>query len=206
MLLLLSMAQESLTILPYVARFDDAVTARGPTATKFVGFRLSEIVYTLWKQSALRSYRSTGHADRLRFQFVRERFLEKCGEKPNAKTIYTESVARDLRLHGITTPVRGITEFGQFLYENPVWCPADRLSFELYHALQRNSTDVPKDSDLQDFNHLRALPYVDAITCDRRMSSYLNEVLKRIMLVDAKLDYRARVFLNLSELLKSIAP
>jgi hypothetical protein len=192
------------TVNPYVSRFDDVVTPRGRTATDvLIGFPLWEIVWVLWKENALRDYRSSGHADALRAKFEFERSLDK-DQKPSEPEAFAASIARNLDTYAIARPVRGMETFGKFLYENPNWCPSNRIGFELYLALYRNRTDVPKDGDISDLKHLGAIPYVDAITSDNRMRRYIEDVLRRLSPLDSRLDYGKRVFSNLQEMLNAI--
>lgn len=100
---------------------------------------------------------------------------------------------------------RGVKEFAESLYKNPTWCPTQRISFEMYRALLNNQSDIPQDGDILDFNHLKPVPYVDALTLDRRMRTYLDQVIRRLSLIDARLNLSARVFRNLEEVLNRLA-
>jgi hypothetical protein len=39
----------------------------------------------------------------------------------------------------------------------------------------QNVQDVPEDSDFEDFQHVSCIPYVDAMTLDRRMRGYVSQ-------------------------------
>lgn len=73
-----------------------------------------------------------------------------------------------------------VDAFGRWVYENPLRCPGLRLSYEMYHELSANLGDSPKDSDIPDFAHINAIPYVDAATLDRRMLHYFRRVVSKL--------------------------
>ena len=64
----------------------------------------------------------------------------------------------------IRNPRLGIVAFAQWLREKPTRCPAWRLFEETYLEYGTNVTDAAENSDISDYTHIMALPYVDAIT------------------------------------------
>ena len=63
---------------------------------------------------------------------------------------------------------------------------------------------MPKNSDILDINHLKTLPYVDALTLDRRMDSYLRRVLDGLATMGKQFRFRERIYKNLDNLLASL--
>ncbi|HEX4810022.1 MAG TPA: hypothetical protein VH325_13880 [Bryobacteraceae bacterium] len=186
---------------PFVRRWDDVITPFGESALRpIVGVRLWEIVQILYKQGALPDY--SREAGQLRAQFQAERALP-ANQKQNLRDIFVKAVEANLRTYGLTPPAGGVVDFANWLYDNPRWCPAKRITFEMYHSLLRNSTDIPKDSDILDLNHLKALPYVDFLTLDRRMDSYLGAVVKGLVARDPALQVRGKILRNLAEVLSA---
>ena len=62
----------------------------------------------------------------------------------------------------------------------------------------RNITDIPEDSDLEDFHNIGCLPYVDIMTVDRRMYGYARQVSSSITVeYDKKLFKKVKDFMNL---------
>jgi hypothetical protein len=185
------------SINPYVRRWDEVITPFGESAMRpIVGLRLWEIVKTLWGQRALPNF--SQQADLLRRQFDTERILLQ-SQTASMKPLFTAAVERHLDTYRVTPPTSGGRAFGEFLYDNPIWCPSNRIAFDLYYALLRNTNDVPEDGDILDMNHLKTVPYVDALTLDRRMNSYLEQVLRRLEI--AGLDFKDRVFRNFADVL-----
>lgn len=71
-----------------------------------------------------------------------------------------------------------IDEFINWLMKNPhliasIWCP-----YYTQHFMHRNTTLTWKKSDIDDLNHLAALPYVDFISVDKQIYSHAIQALK----------------------------
>ena len=45
----------------------------------------------------------------------------------------------------------------------------------MFHKIIRNVADSGEESDIPDFAHVDCIPYVDAITLDRRMRGYVEQ-------------------------------
>jgi hypothetical protein len=74
-------------------------------------------------------------------------------------------------------------------------CPALRLGYEVFHKIVRNLTDSIPDSDIPDFSHISCIPYVDAITLDKRMRGYVAQVDQSI-----GTDHSQHVYSNIDEI------
>lgn len=188
---------------PYVRRWDETITPFGESAIRqFVNVRLWEIIWTLLKQDALPDFAK--EADQLRSQFQTERTLPS-NQRQTSREIFIGSVERHLSTYRVKPPEAGGMPFAGWLYDNPQWCPANRVTFEVYHALLRNRNDIPKNSDILDINHLKTLPYVDLLTLDRRMDSYLGQALDRLASMSQEFQFRGKIRKNLEEVLMALA-
>lgn len=191
--------RNSRAINPYVSRWDEAITPFGESALRqLVNVRLWEIVRMLSKRGALPDF--SRESDQLRSQFQAERALS-TNQRQTSREIFVGSVERRLHTHGIKVPEAGVEPFADWLYDNPRWCPANRVTFEMYHSLLRNTTDIPKNSDILDINHLKTLPYVHLLTLDRRMDSYLRRVLNALADMGQDFQFWERIHKNLADVL-----
>lgn len=111
-------------------------------------------------------------AHHLRGLFSADRTLEK---RPQLADHFLAAFQRDLSAYGFGIP-ENVEELVRWVYENPNRCPSTRLDFEIYHAILRNTGDIPRDNDFEDFAHIGCLPYVDLITLDNRMRDYVARV------------------------------
>jgi hypothetical protein len=89
--------------------------------------------------------------------------------------------------------------FAEWIYADASRCPSQRLGYEVWHKMVRNINDIPHASDLEDFEHISCLPYVDILTLDRRMHGYVSQVSKAL-----STDYDRKIFRSAKEALKEI--
>ena len=71
-----------------------------------------------------------------------------------------------------------------------------RLGYEVWHQLGKNKTDRLEDSDMEDYQHVLCLPYVDLMTLDKRMHNYVSQAAAGM-----SLDYSGRIFRSVQDLL-----
>ena len=90
-------------------------------------------------------------------------------------------------------------DFVTWLFENPTRCPGVRLGFEVSCQLACDVGDVPKDGDLVDFALLRAVPYVDAVTLDKRIRHYCRGALARLEKEHMTLRFSRRIFSDVGD-------
>lgn len=69
----------------------------------------------------------------------------------------------------------------------------------------RNHTDVPEVGDFVDLNLIFAVPYVDAATLDNRMREYCSQAAGSLVRLGLAVDYRDRLYRNLSEVMQASA-
>ena len=107
-------------------------------------------------------------------------------------------------MYNLRQPTKGVESFAPWIWKKPSRCPGIRFQYELYHEIARNTHDIAKDGDIRDLTHAAAVPYVDAITMDRRMSHYSLSVAKRLFDRDAATAYTGRIFPDASALLRQL--
>jgi hypothetical protein len=87
-----------------------------------------------------------------------------------------------------------LNDLGDWLFDNPCFCPSLTFGFMLYQEFVDNLTDRMQRGDIHDVNLLLCLPYVDAITVDRRMLDYARRALVKVPDLQ---HYQTRMFDNL---------
>jgi hypothetical protein len=186
-----SSKREYRKIHPFVDRFDQTVDlhARPPTSI-FINYSLAEIVWDLYSHGALEGLES--YAKKMRQLVTADRRLNK---PPTLKANFVKTIERNLKLYSLPWSGVVLSDFANWIYENPNLCPAIRLGYEVWHKIVKNKTDPLEDSDMEDYQHLTCLPYVDFMTLDRRMHGYVSQALANV-----SLNYRARIFKSAQDL------
>jgi len=180
---------------PFADRFDTIVDLNGSPATKqYLNYPLSEIVWDLYNFGALGGFDK--YAEKLRETFEADRALN---PRPSLKANFAVTIERHSKNYNLQIPQKGLKAFANWIYSNPMRCPSIRLGYELWHKMVKNITDIPTDSDLEDFHNIDCLPYIEAMTVDRRMNGYVSQVAKSL-----RSNYGNKVFKNTTELLESI--
>ena len=191
------------TIDPFVRRWDYTFHDGESPAKHFVAYSIFEIVHTIAKRDPQLLLSRKALAERLRLQFAAERQMA-AGVKKTAAQNFPDSVARHLTARGLPLPNAGVEVFGKWIYADQRRCPGLRLAYEMYHSIQANVTDVPKDGDIPDLAHIYAIPYVDHITVDRRMCGYSRCVAKKLFKANPVVNYEPRLAASLEELLRML--
>ena len=195
---------------PYVGRWDETLFTGEASTRILVNFRLDEIIYRLWRRNSRILLMPWRNIAWMRPEFERQRNIP-ASERLSLKENFKHSVGRHLqgglRFGILDVPVEKVDQaaFGNWIYSNPDRCPGFRLHYNTYHELVANVRDVPKDSDLLDFAHILAIPYVDAITMDRRMCDYARRVGRRLHKEYGSTNYSERIFPKLAPLLDALA-
>lgn len=165
-------------ITPFVSRFDEACDlSKKPPTDVYINYPLSEIVWDLHCFGALGGLDAYG--EKLRQVFMEDRSKK---NQPNLKDHFATTVKRILLLYGLKIPSEELTPFSSWIYDNSSRCPSERLGYEVWHKMLKNITDTPNDSDMEDYNHLCCLPYIDLMTLDRRMHNYVSQAAKSLEL------------------------
>ncbi len=188
---------------PFVRRWDYTFHDGESHAKDFIAYSIFEIIHTIAKRDPQLLLSRKSLAERLRLQFATERQMP-AGVKKTAAQNFPDSVGRHLTARDLTLPSAGVEVFGKWIYADQRRCPGFRLAYEMYHSIQANVTDVPKDGDIPDFAHIYAIPYVDHITVDRRMCGYGRCVARKLFRANPVVNYEPRLFASLSEVLRTL--
>lgn len=158
-------------VVPFVDRFDKTVDLYGtPPTAMIIGYSMHECVWDLYKSGAENGFDCFVH--QLRDNFARDRATT---HKLSLRANFISMIGRNLRLHQVDLKSTDVNGLGHWIHDEPARCPAERLVYEVYHKILKNVQDVPEESDLEDFQHISCIPYVDAITLDRRMRGYVSQ-------------------------------
>lgn len=87
-------------------------------------------------------------------------------------------------------------EFARWIQNDPNRCPGWRIFHETYLEFCTNVNDNVDAGDVRDFSHVACLPYVSAITLDRRMAGYCRAAALRLRERNIMIDYADRIFPN----------
>jgi len=132
--------------------------------------------------------------------FRKDRVLLRHGKAP-AKQNFVDSLKRHAERHHVPLPDARVEEFAFWLYQNPNRCPGVRLGHEIQRAILANENDNPPGSDVFDRALIYALPYVDALTLDRRMRHYCAGASRKIVRFGGVHNYNDRVYENVASIM-----
>lgn len=190
---------------PYVRRWDDTIAPIGQmTPTEpLVALRLDEIIYMLWKRdpTALQfPSEQMGSLIRAQYEAMRR-------STPNPRRLVQKEFAKTVKrqFESWSIPVDGtdLAELAKWIYADPSRCPGLRIHHDMRYELLGAVTDKMKDNDTPDFAYLYAIPYVDAVTLDRRIRGYATAVVRRLNKLNPGVDYTGRIFPNIGGVMKA---
>ncbi len=98
-----------------------------------------------------------------------------------------------LRDCGVAVPQSELAALAGWIRADPCRCPGWRLFHEVYLEFCTNVGDLGDAGDVRDFSHVACLPYVDAMTLDRRMSAYCRAAVIRLQSVKPDIGYSSRI-------------
>jgi hypothetical protein len=190
-----SARREYRNVQPFVNRFDETVDLSASPATGiFMNYSLGQTVWDLYCYGALKGLES--YAPTLKQLMVADRALT---EPPSLKANFIKMIDRKLKDYGITCSAIFASALARWIYEKPFRCPSVQLGYEVWHKLVKNKTDALEDSDMEDYQHLTCLPYVDLMSLDRRMCAYVKQAGASL-----RLGYTKRVFRLAQDVLRRI--
>jgi hypothetical protein len=97
---------------------------------------------------------------------------------------------------GLSMPSAGKKKFAKWIREDPSRCPGWRLFDEGYLKFATNVSDAVDHGDSNDWSHVSCLPYVDAITLDRRIAEYARAAAVNLQQQNGALRYVERIYAN----------
>ena len=168
-----SEGRECSTVEPFVARFDEVVSPfNRPPTHDYIRYGLAHTVFELWQENPRLFQPYTAVSRRLEAIRTSDRSRS---DYRNHDRNFPNTVARNLKLYNITFPQDAVNDLAAWIWASPSRCPALRLGYEVFHKIVRNVTDSGEESDIPDFAHVDRIPYIDAITLDRRMRGYVEQ-------------------------------
>jgi len=181
---------------PFTDRFDKAFMGDASPTKLYLRLSLAEAVFELWmvNPDVFNIHKKQTRAAQEVFRA--DRNLSKW---PNLQKHFETVINRDLEVAKISFAPAAMRKFSRWIYEDADRCPAIRLQYEVHHRILKNLADIPKSGDMFDFSHVRCIPYVKLLTLDKRIYSYVSQVLK-----DLSLGSRSWIFSDARDLLKKI--
>ena len=168
-----SEGREYSTVEPFVARFDEVVSPfNRPPTHDYIRYSLAHTVFELWQEDPRLFQPYTATSRRLEAIRTSDRSRP---DYRNHDRNFPNTVARNLKLYNIAFPQDAVNDLAAWIWASPNRCPALRLGYEVFHKIVRNVTDSGEKSDIPDFAHVDCIPYIDAITLDRRMRGYVEQ-------------------------------
>lgn len=190
---------------PYVPRWDYTFHLVGPNPTeKFVGYRLDEIVYEMFRgdPKIFEGYGAKGPT--FRQQFEADRRLPEKVRKDLLSNFIEKLRQYQQPPWNLNYGSVDVEAFGRWIYENPARCLGLRLAYDLRNAIMANPGDIPLDSDIPDIAHIFAIPYAEAATIDRRIMNYFLMVTKRLKKINPAIRYDEYTHRSIGDLMKSL--
>jgi len=194
--------RECIPIDPYGKRWDETLVPEGPPPGEML---LNQSLYDLVSMVLMRGS-PIRHAEErwgepLRKQFEADRRLPPQTRNAVVKHFH-ETIRRHLTQHSIEFPSDSVNEFADWVYGNPTArCPGYRLAWEVRRELMNNITEKVSGNDMFDIAHVRAVPYVDAVTMDANTADLCRRVARRLRAKNPAINYEERIFTSLKELL-----
>ena len=180
-----STQREYKDIHPFLKRFDQTVHLDARPATKiYINYSIAETVWDLHNHGGLQGLES--YAPKMKDLIAADRSLL---NPPSLKTNFVNVLQRNLELYKLSMSTASLPAFASWVYNTANRCPSIRLGHEVWHKIVANRTDALEDSDLEDYQHLTCLPYVDLMTLDKRMHGYVSQASASL-----GLNYHQRIF------------
>lgn len=190
-----SAGREWMPIHPFVRRFDETVDPNARPATAiFINYPLAQTVWDLHGYGALKGLET--YAPKMKALFKSDRGLK---TPPTLKAHFPTVIERQLKSCKIASTGVSLKSLADWVFINPNRCPSLRLGFEVWHQLIKNKTDRLEDSDMEDYQHVLCVPYVDLMTLDRRMRNYVSQAAAGM-----GLGYGSRIFRSVHDLLNRL--
>jgi hypothetical protein len=189
---------EPAAIDPYVSRWDETAFWQREAATSvLVGQRLDDFVFMA--RQVIQVYKTQNAG--IRDYIEEERAIPK-KERWTLKQIFSRRMPDRLAAYHINSFGCDPVQFGEWLWDNPIRCLGARLFFEAHHFQMNDHSLKFGDGDVADFAHIPALPYVDALTVDKRIENLLQMVFRKYRTTSWAPDMAAMVYRDIDAVLK----
>lgn len=187
---------------PYVRNYADTLAGRAlDGGLPIVGFRLDDIIFFQY-MSPYRDRifgRRNQQLEMYRQLMIQERQLLE-NRQYRARTHFANSITRNAERYQVPLP-ENRAGFISSVYFDARRCSGFRLDHEVFRALTLNRDDNPQAGDFTDYALISTIPYVDAITLDRRMREYVEQASRKMLAVNATVNYRTRVYDDVEDLI-----
>lgn len=188
-----SAGEDYQTINPYVERFDQVLSPfQHPATSIFLKYGLAQAVFEVWQA------RSDLFSAETKYSQILADLRKSDRSRPDYRwhnLNFPEYVRRTLVQFNIPFPNDEIEALANWIWDISTRCPSIRLGYEVYHQILRNISDISAESDIGDLTHVGCIPYVDAITLDRRIRGYVRQADRAL-----KTHYSNKVFTDLPNL------
>ena len=184
---------------PFVRRFDS--TLRSISAPDVVNYRLSDIVLDLWTRQRDWFDVPQRYARPLRALLTADRQIPNSRRKAKLATHFANVINRYVVQDGLAVPPDLATGLAPWIYDLPRRCPGIQLSYQVFHQLAFDPGDLVKDSDLVDIAQMMVIPYVDAMTVDKRMLHYFRGAAQKLKRKDQSVRYADYVYSRVEDLI-----
>jgi len=192
-----SEGREYKEVYPFVDRLDaSSNTEELPFARQLLDLGLAESVFEIWcrEPQLLDAY----HPWAQPFNEVlnADRALS---DLPNLDVQFANTIKKNLALDGLPAPSGGVTAFARWIRSAPSRCPSEQLRFETFNQLRTNVQHIPSPSTFADLVHLVSLPYVDLMTLDVTMASYVRQASRSL-----SVKYGERILRNVDAVIAAL--
>jgi hypothetical protein len=192
---------------PYVRRWEETAQFLGQSCCRMlVDFRIDEAIYMIWRSNPEALRGPVKETEHLRAIVAKDRQIPRI-IRINAAHNFSNALRKYLRrsdLYGFTFPTNRVDEIAKWIYSDPRRCPGLRLHYDLYHQMLADVYDEPKDGDIPDHSLAGCLPYVDAITLDRRLAHHVRAVCKRLESAGPARPRYGRIYCGLRALFEEV--
>jgi hypothetical protein len=189
--------RECQDIYPFVERLDEhSYSGDIPLTRYFLNLGLAESGFELWAREpgAFLAYRPW--APRFNELLMAERASV---NPPSLEVQFVNKIRKNLISARLPEPQGGVTAFAKWIRREPSRCPSEQLRFDTFNQLRSNTQHVPSESIMADFVHLISLPYVDLITLDSTMQSYVRQACRTL-----NKSYETRILRNLDAVVTAL--
>ena len=118
---------------------------------------------------------------------------------PSLAVQFANTIRKNLVSERLPEPPGGVPAFARWIRSVPSKCPSAQLRFDTFHQLRSNTLHVPSPSFTSDLVHLLSLPYVDLITLDSNMRSYVRQACRSL-----KRNYEERILRNVDAVVAAL--
>ena len=183
---------------PFVAHWESTF---GYPHERLLGYTLTDVVMELLHKQPGQFQKTKSEQRVLIGAVAKDRAATDAERRSRAR--FRGAILTGLRKCHLVSSVTDPREFAEWAYDNPAEYPGMSFFNRMYLEYASNSRDVVQSGDHFDFSHAARIPYVDALTLDRRMRGYANQTIRQLQRFPG-CDYSGRVFDDLSAVVNAL--